>query len=1221
MSTQFVHLHLHTEYSLLDGFTRISKLFEKAKALNMSSVAITDHGVMFGVVDFYKEAKKHGIKPIIGCEVYMAPRSMQDKSGRADRDQGHLVLLVENEIGYQNLIHLVSMGFVEGFYYKPRIDYEILSQYSEGLICLSACLAGDIQQLLMEDRYEDAKKLALRLRKIFGPERFYLELQDHGIEVQKKVNMQLVRLSGETSIPLVATNDVHYIEKDDHDVHDILLCIQTGKLLEEVDRMRFPTREFYLKSPEEMAAIFPYAPEAISNTVAIAERCQFDFDFDTLHLPAYPLENSSEAKGQIKTGNAGETLRSLCLEGLKDRYDTVNDALLERLDFELGIIEQMGYEDYFLITWDFIKYAKDNGIIVGPGRGSCGGSLVAYVLYITDVDPIKYELIFERFLNPERITMPDIDIDFEDDRRQEVIDYVVRKYGKDHVAQIITFGTMAARAAVRDVGRVVNLSYQETDRIAKAIPFQLGMTIKKALKMNPALQNLYDSDEGARRVISAAMQVEGMPRHASTHAAGVVISKEPVDHYVPLYVHDNNVSTQYNMVLLEELGLLKMDFLGLRNLTVIKNALNLIKHSGHPVPDFGKMAFDDQAVYDMIGTGETLGVFQLESSGMRRFMRELKPKALEDIIAGISLYRPGPMDSIPKYIYNKNHPEDITYAHPMLKQILGVSYGCLVYQEQVMQIVRDLGGYSYGRSDLVRRAMSKKKMDVMEQERQYFIHGKIDENGNVEIEGCLRRGVPENVANAVFDDMIDFAKYAFNKSHAAGYAIIAYQTAYLKTHYPVEFMAALMTSVMGHQAKLAQYIQDCKRMGIEVLAPSINESYGKFSVSKNRIRYGLHAVKNVGNGIIKSIVENRGKDGYSSFLEFCESIDSKELNRKAIESLIKAGAFDGQGEFRSQLLAVYEKIVDGVQQESRKNVAGQVSLFSGMESDVPDVFKAYRLPDIKEFQLKVKLAFEKEMLGIYLSGHPLSEYAQWVESVSSINLSELKDAQEDGTIHRKDNHVVVLAGMVAGKVEKMTRAGTRMAFITVEDLFGQIEALVFPKIYQRFADILNADDFIIVSGRLSVKEDEDPKIVVDYVYPLDEDNVKKVMQKNALARRRGPYNKRGLEKSVKENAKVQAGQLSHKQSGHNTSRGIKSGLQQSGQSGEKLYLKVSELDDSFFRQLKDILLKHPGNTPVVLYVESQKKKLTTASNLWVEVDSDLLETVKRFLGEDAVILQ
>ena len=1213
MSGQFVHLHLHTEYSLLDGFTRISKLFEKAKALNMDAVAITDHGVMFGVVDFYKEAKKHGIKPIIGCEVYMAPRSMQDKDGRADRDQGHLVLLVENEVGYKNLIHLVSMGFMEGFYYKPRIDYEILEQYSEGLICLSACLAGDIQQRLIEDDYEGAKKIALKLWNIFGPERFYLELQDHGIELQKKVNLQLVRLSKDTGIPLVASNDVHYIEKDDHDVHDILLCIQTGKLLEEVDRMRFPTREFYLKSPEEMARLFPFAPEAIANTVKVADRCKFDFDFETLHLPEYHLDESQKASDE---------LRRLCEKGLNERYQEVNEVLKERLEFELNIINQMGYEDYFLITWDFIKYAKDKGIIVGPGRGSCGGSLVAYVLHITDVDPIKYDLIFERFLNPERVTMPDIDIDFEDERRQEVIDYVVEKYGKTHVAQIITFGTMAARAAVRDVGRVVNISYQDTDRIAKAIPFQLGMTIEKALKMNPKLQEIYDTNDGARKVIAAAKSVEGMPRHASTHAAGVVISKNPVDHYVPLYVHDNNVSTQFNMVLLEELGLLKMDFLGLRNLTVIKDALKMIEASGKPVPDFNKMEMDDKAVYEMVGTGETLGVFQLESSGMRRFMRELKPSALEDLIAGISLYRPGPMDSIPKYIANKNNPNQVTYAHPMLKKILEVSYGCLVYQEQVMQIVRDLGGYSYGRSDLVRRAMSKKKMDVMEQERQYFIHGKLDDEGNVEIEGCLRRGVPEKVAHDVFDDMIDFAKYAFNKSHAAGYAIIAYQTAYLKTHYPVEFMAALMTSVMGHQAKLAQYIQDCKRMGIAVLPPSINESIGKFSVSGDSIRYGLHAVKNVGNGIIKSIVKNRGNDGYTSFLEFCESIEAKELNRKAIESLIKAGAFDDSGEFRSQLLAVYEKIVDGVQQESRRNAAGQVSLFSGMEAEVPDVFKAYQLPKINEFQLKVKLAFEKEMLGIYLSGHPLSEHSEWVESVSTLNLSELKDAQEDGSIHSKDNAPIILAGMIAGKTEKMTKNGTRMAFLGIEDLFGQIEALVFPKIYQRFSEFLKEDEFIIITGRLNVKEDEDTKIIVDKVFPLDEEHVERISKMSEVEKSRlyTRFQNNGKGHDWRK-SKVQNGQLSTSNNGQKSSRGIKSGVETSSSRSPKLFLKVDELDDAFFRQLKEILLTSPGETPVVLYVASKKKKLTTASNLWVSINDDLIEAVKRFLGEDAVILQ
>jgi len=1213
MKGKFVHLHLHTEYSLLDGFTRISKLFEKVKALNMDAVAITDHGVMFGVVDFYKEAKKHGVKPIIGCEVYMAPRSMKDKDGRADRDQGHLILLVENEIGYKNLIHLVSLGFMEGFYYKPRIDYDILEKHSEGLICLSACLAGDIQQHLMADQYDLAKTLALKLMRIFGEGRFYLELQDHGIELQKKVNMQLVRLSKETGIPLVASNDVHYIEKEDHDVHDILLCIQTGKTVEEVERLRFPTREFYLKSPDEMAGLFPYAPEALENSVRIADRCQFDFDFTKLHLPEYHLEEEQ---------NANTELRLLCEKGLGERYGEINDTLMDRLNFELDIIEQMGYEDYFLITWDFIKYAKDNGIIVGPGRGSCGGSLVAFVLYITDVDPIKYDLIFERFLNPERVTMPDIDIDFEDDRRQEVIDYVIEKYGKTHVAQIITFGTMAARAAIRDVGRVVNISYQDADRIAKAIPFQLGMTIEKALKMNPKLQEIYDTNEDARRVISAARQVEGMPRHASTHAAGVVISKKPVDHYVPLYVHDNSVSTQFNMGLLEELGLLKMDFLGLRNLTVIKDALKMIESSGKAVPNFNTMDLNDPAVYAMIGTGETLGVFQLESSGMRRFMRELKPTELEDLIAGISLYRPGPMDSIPKYIANKNNPDLVTYGHPMLKKILEVSYGCLVYQEQVMQIVRDLGGYSYGRSDLVRRAMSKKKMDVMERERQYFIHGKLDDEGNVEIEGCLRRGVPENVAHEVFEDMIDFAKYAFNKSHAAGYAIIAYQTAYLKTHYTVEFMAALMTSVMGNQSKLAQYIQDCKRMDIAVLPPSVNESVGKFSVSEDAIRYGLHAIKNVGNGIIRSIVENRGKEGYTSFLEFCESIDPKELNRKAVESLIKAGAFDGSGEFRSQLLAVYEKIIDGVQQESRRNSIGQVSLFSGMEAEVPDVFRAYKLPRINEFQLKIKLSFEKEMLGIYLSGHPLSEHADWVESVSTINLSELKDALEDGSIHSRDNESVILAGMIGGKTEKMTRNNTKMAFLTIEDLFGQIETLVFPKTYQRFSELLVEDNFIILTGRLNIKEDEDPKIIADQIFPLDEEHVQRISKMSEAEKSRlyQRMQKNGRRQEWKK-SKVNPGQLSHNVGGQKESRGIKSGVQPSLASGQKLFLKVETLDDAIIRQLKEILLTSPGDTPVILYVVDQKKKLTTASNLWVRVNDELISVVKRFLGEDAVILK
>ncbi len=1198
MQRDFVHLHLHTEYSLLDGFTRIDRLFDQVKALGMDAVAITDHGVMFGVVEFYKTAKKHGVKPIIGCEVYVAPRSRHDKSGASDRDQGHLVLLVENEIGYQNLIHLVSMGYMEGFYYKPRIDYDLLEAHSEGLICLSACIAGDVQQRLLDGRYEEAKDLALRLQNMFGEGKFFLELQDHGMEIQKGLNANIMRLSKDTGIPLVATNDVHYIDKKDHDVHDILLCIQTGKNVSDQQRLRFPTEEFYLKSPEEMAKLFPYAPEALENTKKIADMCQFDFDFDTLHLPEFQLEGEESAV---------EKLRDLCYQGLHDRYDQVTDIHKDRLEFELSTIVQMGYEDYFLITWDFIKYAKDNGIMVGPGRGSCGGSLVAFVLHITDVDPIKYDLIFERFLNPERITMPDIDIDFQDDRRQEVIDYVVNKYGMDHVAQIITFGTMAARAAIRDVGRVLDIPYAVVDQIAKEVPFQLGMTIDKAITMNPKFKKLHEESDEARRVIDAARSVEGMPRHASTHAAGVVISKNPVDHYVPLYVHDNAVSTQFNMVLLEELGLLKMDFLGLRNLTVIKDCLELLKEKGIDPPDLANLDYTDQKVFDLIGSGDTLGIFQLESSGMRRFMRELKPTELEDLIAGISLYRPGPMDSIPKYIANKNNPDGIQYGHPMLESILSVSYGCLVYQEQVMQIVRELGGYSYGRSDLVRRAMSKKKMKVMEEERKNFIYGKVAEDGTIEIEGCMRKGISENVANAVFDDMIDFAKYAFNKSHAAGYAIIAYQTAYLKAHYPVEFMAALMTSVMGYQAKLAQYILDCKRMGIEVLPPSVNQSRASFSVEGDRIRYGLKAIKNVGTGIIRSTIEGRKSDPYGSFLDFCEAIDPKELNKKSVESLIKAGAFDGMGEFRSQLLAVYDTIIDGVHTESRRNVQGQVSLFSGMESDLPSVFNAYSLPNIGEFPLNYRLTFEKEMLGIYLSGHPLSEYSDLVEKVSTVNLGDLRDAVEDGSIHRRDNEVVIIAGMVSKVTEKITRKNQRMAFVTMEDLYDSIEILVFPKVFERQEALLKEDGFIIMTGRLNVKEDEDPKILADRIFPLDEEHVDRLLpQVRAMSIGTSiPLSKKATPKNPQQKFSKQKPKADF--------------VADSGDANQKkLFLKLATMDSTLFDQVKPILANYPGPVPVVLFIADTRKKMTTSKALWVDINPGLLNVLKSLLGEDSV---
>lgn len=1071
----FVHLHLHTEYSLLDGFTRIEKLFGKVKELGMDAVAITDHGVMFGVVDFYKAAKKNGVKPIIGCEVYVATRSRFDKEAGIDKNSGHLVLLVKNEEGYKNLIKLVSAGYTEGFYYKPRIDYELLKNHTNGLICLSACIGGDVQRLLLEGDLEGAEKMALQLKDMFAEGDFYLELQDHQMQEQKLINRRLVSLSEKTKIPLVATNDVHYLEKEDESVHDILLCIQTGKVLSDRERMRFPSKEFYLKSPQEMYELFSTRPDALENTLKIAEKCNFEFDFSKTHLPEYTLEGK----------NGQRVLIDLCYEGLKRKYQDY-EAQVERLEYELSVIHQMGYDDYFLIVWDFIRYAKSKNIAVGPGRGSCGGSIVAYVLGITEVDPIKYDLIFERFLNPERITMPDIDIDFEDERRSEVIDYVIEKYGKERVAQIITFGTMAARAAIRDVGRVMDMSYQEVDKIAKEIPMVPGMTLEKALKKNPKLVELIEGSPEAQSLMDAALKLEGVPRHASTHAAGVVISKNPVDTYVPLYVQEGGISTQFNMNLLEELGMLKMDFLGLRTLTVIKNALQLIEEGQNIKLDLEDIPQDDSPVYEMIGRGDTLGLFQLESTGFRRFMRELKPSGFEDIIAGISLYRPGPMDSIPMYVRNKYDTSQVIYKTELLKPILEVTYGCLVYQEQVMRIVRELAGYSYGRSDIVRRAMSKKKMDVMEKERSYFINGKLNENGTIELPGCVRNGVPANVASEIFDDMVDFAKYAFNKSHAAGYAIIAYQTAYLKYHFTVEFMAALMTSVMGSQSKLALYIQDAKEHNIRILPPNVNRSYQGFTVENGAIRYGLNAIKNVGRGVIDAIITARKERPFKGFYDFCESVSATELNKKAVESLIKAGAFDELGHLRSQLLAIYEKTVDSVHAIKRKSVEGQFSIFNMELPEITSEEMGNKMPKIPELRAQTLLQFEKEMLGIYLTGHPLDKHKQLLESLTTMNLAELKEdaAELDTTL--TDNMKMITGGLIVSKIDKITKNNSKMVFLTVEDLYDQIEVIVFPKTYEKVQAIMVKDQEILIHGRLQLKEDEPPKVIAEKIMPLED---------------------------------------------------------------------------------------------------------------------------------------
>ena len=1081
MEKNFTHLHVHTEYSLLDGFSRVKTLVKRAKEKGMTAVAITDHGCMFGAIDFYKAAKAEGIKPIIGCEVYTAPRKLTDKDPNYDKHQGHLVLLAKDMTGYKNLIKIVSKSYVDGFYYKPRTDMDELKKHSQGLIALSACLAGDVPRAIMNGNYDKARKLAMEYRDIFGNGNYYLEIQDHGLPEQKQVNTEVVRLSRELNIPLVATNDVHYVDKDDAKIQDILMCLQMQKTIDDENRMKFPSDEFYLKSREEMEQLFPELEEALDNTNEIAERCNVEFEFNKYHLPRYDVPEGYTTNGYF---------RELCQKGLVERYgEDCPEEYKERLEYELNTIENMGYVEYFLIVWDFINFAKQNNIMVGPGRGSAAGSIVAYTLKITDIDPMKYSLLFERFLNPERVSMPDIDIDFCYERREEVIDYVKRKYGEDHVAQIITFGTMGAKIAIRDVARVLNVSYNKADQIAKEIPFELGMTIDKAMDSNPTLVELYESDAEAREVIDISKRLEGTLRHASTHAAGVVIARNPVDEYVPLYKHQDSITTQFTMTTLEELGLLKMDFLGLRTLTVIRDALDLIElnrdikgYTEHI--DFSKMEYDDNEVFETLSQGNTLGVFQLESSGMRNFMKQLKPNSFEDIVAGISLFRPGPMDSIPTYIENKNNPEKVTYINDKLRPILEVTYGCLVYQEQVMQVVRDLAGYSYGRSDLVRRAMSKKKMDVMEEERQYFIHGKFDDEGNIEIPGCIRNGISEEDANKIFDDMIDFARYAFNKSHAAAYGVLAYETAYLKVHYPVEFMAALMTSIMGNSDKVVEYIRECNAIGIPVNPPDINKSFSKFSVEGDSIRFGLAAVKNVGVNIIENIVKEREANGeFKDFVDFAKRLDTKDTNKRVVESLIKCGAFDQISENRATLMAGYESVLESISMDRKKNVQGQISLFdafSAQVEEVPDMQLSTNLPVVREFSEKERLNMEKEVLGMYLSGHPLSEYKSELDRKTSINMKKINELKEnEKTFMKLHDREVIMGGMVIAKRIMTTKRNEIMAFITLEDLYGAIEVVVFPQTLKKFNILLNDDSIILIKGAISIDDDEAKLIARD----------------------------------------------------------------------------------------------------------------------------------------------
>ena len=1071
----FTHLHVHTEYSLLDGSNKIKEYVSRVKELGMNSAAITDHGVMYGVIDFYKAARAAGIKPVLGCEVYVAPGSRFDRElSHGDDRYYHLVLLAENNQGYQNLMKIVSKGFVEGYYYKPRVDMEVLETYHEGIIALSACLAGEVQRYLVRGLYEEAKETAYKYEKCFGKGNFFLELQDHGIPEQKTVNAGLMRMSEETGIELVATNDVHYTYAEDAEPHDILLCLQTGKKLSDENRMRYEGGQYFVKSEEEMRELFPYAAQAIDNTQKIADRCNVEIEFGVTKLPHFDVPEGYDS---------WTYLNKLCHEGLVRRYPDKHEELLPKLDYELSVIQKMGYVDYFLIVWDFINYARTHGIPVGPGRGSAAGSLVSYTTGITNIDPIRYNLLFERFLNPERVTMPDIDIDFCYERRSEVIDYVIEKYGKDCVTQIVTFGTLAARGVIRDVGRVMDLPYNFCDTIAKNIPNELNITIDKALIMNPELRSMYESDETVKRLIDMAKRLEGLPRHTSMHAAGVVISQKAMDEYVPLSrSSDGTITTQFVMTTIEELGLLKMDFLGLRTLTVISDAVKLVEKNHGIKIDVDNIDYNDKKVLDSIGTGRCDGVFQLESAGMKNFMKELKPQSLEDVIAGISLYRPGPMDFIPKYIKGKNEPESVTYVCKELEPILEPTYGCIVYQEQVMQIVQNLAGYTMGQADNIRRAMSKKKQYVIDAERQNFVYGN-EEQG---IKGCIANGISEQAANQIYDSMVDFAKYAFNKSHAAAYAVVAYQTAYLKYYYPVEFMAALMTSVIDNTRKVAEYIYSCRQMGIKVLSPDINEGEGRFLATKDGIRYGMYAIKSIGRQVIDIILAEREANGkYITLSDFLSRVAGREVNKRAVENLIKAGACDGLDGNRQQMLLVYNTLIDNLNQEKKNSLAGQMSLFDLVSEEEKKAYEV-RFPNVEEYTKEIKLGFEKEVLGIYLSGHPLEEYEEkWRKNISAVTADFMLD-EETNAVKIKDNQSVVIGGIITEKTIKYTKQNKAMAFITVEDLFGTVEVIIFPRDYEKYSRYLNEDEKVFVAGHANVEEDKNGKLICEKIYSFDD---------------------------------------------------------------------------------------------------------------------------------------
>lgn len=1173
----FTHLHLHTEYSLLDGACRISRLARAAKEKGMTSLAITDHGVMYGVIDFYRACKKEGIKPIIGCEVYVAPHSRFDKTSSYERYY-HMVLLCENNTGYQNLIKLVSLGFTEGFYSKPRIDDELLEKYHEGLICLSACLAGEIPQKLLDGNFNDAKEKANYYCNLFGKDNFFIELQDHGIEEQKRINPSLVKIADEVGVGLVVTNDCHYIEKDDHSIHNILLCIQTNRTINDNDRMEFQTNEFYLKTEEEMRELFPNLPQAYDNTQLIADRCNVEFEFGVRKLPRFDVPNNEDHLVYFRRN---------CYKGLYKHYgENPDQSLIDRLEYEIGVISSMGFVDYYLIVNDFVQYAKSKGIPVGPGRGSGAGSLCAYCIGITAIDPIKYNLLFERFLNPERVSMPDFDIDFCKDRRGEVIDYVVSKYGEDHVAQIISFGTLAARNAIRDVGRALAMPYSAVDIIAKLVPMELNITIEKALKISSELNRRYNEDEQTKQLLDIAMSIEGMPRHATMHAAGVVITDKPVYDYVPLSKNDDNVVTQFTMTTLEELGLLKMDFLGLRNLTVIEDAEQIIRKN-HPEYNPENVKEDDKRVFDMISKGNTEGVFQFESQGMRNVITQLKPEGIEDLVAVISLYRPGPMDSIPTYIDCRHNPSHIRYKHPLLRNILDVTYGCIVYQEQVMQIFRTLAGYSLGRADIVRRAMSKKKHAVMEQERQIFIHGLKDESGNIVVDGCIRRGVDEKTANSIYDEMESFASYAFNKSHAAAYATVAYKTAWLKCYYPHEYMAALLSSVLDNQNKMAVYIADCQRMGISVLPPNVNESNLGFTVSGNNIRYGLLAIKNLGRQFIDQIIKERILRPYDSFYDFCKRLYGRSMNSRAIESLIKCGAFDGLGANRRQLLAVSKTVLDDLEYESKHNSGGQMSFFD-LETDDEKQSSEPLIPPLEEFSREELLHMENEIAGMYLSGHPMDEYTKFASLSKADKIGDILN--NDGNLYFDGKKVSVVC--VISKIKtQLTKTNKMMAFATVGDMYGSLEVVVFPNVYERYGMFLNEDNAVIIRGSLNFKENEEPKILCDTIDKArtnDEcKNIKlNIHQTSNSIQNNSAYNQRNTPNKTNYTA---------------------------------LYIKIDDLNTDQYNRAKRVLDIFEGRTPVIFYLSNSKRQVKAPSNMWVDLNDVMIKELKYQLGNENVV--